>query len=82
MKAFLSTPKHSAPSPTFLKSATVQKLNEIGCVLDTVENGGLPEFSFTDEEIEVMAEMEHARWVAERIKGGLLIMLELELITI
>ncbi len=48
-----------------------QKLNEIGCSLEAIED---PEtttlITFDENEIEVLAEMEHGRWVAERLVNG------------
>jgi len=48
----------------------VQKLNEIDCILDVVEEGKVPLYEFSRDEIGIMAEMEHARWVAERLMAG------------
>lgn len=45
------------------------KLRAVGC--EGVEaSDHRPEASFTPDEIELMAEMEHARWVAERLLAG------------
>jgi len=47
-----------------------KKLARIGCSIcatDEVEN---PVEVFSAEEVEIMAEMEHGRWIAERLKDG------------
>jgi hypothetical protein len=46
----------------------VQKLNEIGCSLEHIEKGDVRLIDFSDGEIEIMAEMEHARWLAEKFE--------------
>jgi ppGpp synthetase/RelA/SpoT-type nucleotidyltranferase len=44
-------------------------LSKIGyCVGDLTSQTAEPDF--TDEEVEIMAEMEHGRWVVERLKAG------------
>ena len=48
----------------------VQKLNEIGFVIEEVDTETKPMKPFTEEQIEIMAEMEHARWMAEKIIAG------------
>jgi voltage-gated potassium channel Kch len=45
------------------------KLRAIGCSTDSVP-GGEPVTSFTPDEVEVLARMEHDRWTAERILAG------------
>lgn len=48
---------------------TAEKLGAIRCRLE--ESSGWEEpLSFTDHEIEVLAEMEHERWVRDRIRHG------------
>ena len=47
------------------------KLRAVGCITVAIKDS--PEaiqFRFTDEEIEVMARMEHARWIAEKVLEG------------
>ncbi|MCD6217180.1 hypothetical protein J7L05_04895 [bacterium] len=48
----------------------VQKLNEIGFVIEEVDTETKTLKPFTDEQIEIMAEMEHARWMAEKMVAG------------
>ncbi len=43
------------------------KLRATNCVM---ERGKGPEFAFTSDEIELLARMEHRRWVAERVLAG------------
>jgi len=46
-----------------------QILGKVGyCVRDLASETAEPDF--TDEQIEIMAEMEHGRWVVERLKAG------------
>jgi ppGpp synthetase/RelA/SpoT-type nucleotidyltranferase len=45
------------------------KLRQIGCSANKVDVLP-PPFEFSDQEVEIMAEMEHGRWVAERLKEG------------
>ena len=47
-----------------------EKLQRIGCGLEPAASGGAAAFEFTPEEIEVLAEMEHERFVAERRLDG------------
>lgn len=47
-----------------------EKLHQIGCTLEKVEDRNVSLFKFTDSEIETMAEMEHGRWVVERLQDG------------
>lgn len=63
--------------PTSLKeSNTAQarhvgtKLDAIGCVI-VPESSLLPEFRFTDKEIERLATMEHERWMQDRAAHGI-----------
>ncbi|MEO0082548.1 MAG: RyR domain-containing protein, partial [candidate division WOR-3 bacterium] len=47
------------------------KLRAIGCTLRRAPRGREPvQMTFTKQEIETMAEMEHARWVVERLRLG------------
>jgi hypothetical protein len=45
------------------------KLDAIGCVI-VPESAGAPAFAFTDAEIELLAQMEHQRWMRERQAQG------------
>jgi ppGpp synthetase/RelA/SpoT-type nucleotidyltranferase len=47
-----------------------RKLEAIDCVLVKVEGRAPTILSFTDSEIETLAEMEHGRWNMERLAGG------------
>jgi ppGpp synthetase/RelA/SpoT-type nucleotidyltranferase len=47
-----------------------EKLRQIGCDVHEVTDRPVAEMTFTDREIEIMAEMEHARWIAERLLDG------------
>jgi hypothetical protein len=46
------------------------KLRRIGCVIVAEGDEGEPVESFTVAEVEVMSEMEHGRWTAERLRAG------------
>jgi ppGpp synthetase/RelA/SpoT-type nucleotidyltranferase len=46
------------------------KLREIGCTVHPVRDREIVLMSFTEAEIERMAQMEHGRWNAERLKAG------------
>ena len=46
-----------------------EKLRVISCKLAR-KRYGLAAFSFSDEEIEILAQMEHDRWMNERIRSG------------
>ena len=47
-----------------------QKLNEIGYELEHREDGNIVPIEFSPEEIEVLAEMEHGRWIVDRMLDG------------
>lgn len=46
------------------------KLNEVGCQIVPLRDWGAIDFTFTDEEVEKLAEMEHTRWWDERRVDG------------
>jgi ppGpp synthetase/RelA/SpoT-type nucleotidyltranferase len=46
------------------------KLRQIGCSLHRVEKRPAKLFEFSPEEIDLLAEMEHGRWTAERLQDG------------
>ena len=46
------------------------KLGAIGCGLVPFDGSTSVPFTFADEEIEYLAEMEHERWVSERVDAG------------
>jgi hypothetical protein len=47
-----------------------RKLAKVGCRAVVASPGDLAEFVFREEQIEVLAQMEHDRWVAERAEDG------------
>jgi hypothetical protein len=47
-----------------------EKLRRIGCTVHKVRRRQVVLLTFTAEEIEIMAEMEHARWNSERLREG------------
>lgn len=48
----------------------VGKLRQIGCTVHKVTERDIAPMTFTEDEVEVMAEMEHARWNVERLLNG------------
>lgn len=62
--------------PKDLRDANVAQAAGIGAKLEAInavvvpESGAAPEFSFTDREVEDLAEMEHERWMNERRAQG------------
>jgi ppGpp synthetase/RelA/SpoT-type nucleotidyltranferase len=63
--------------PDMLKESNLQqaddifnKLRRIGCTAAKAEGRKVAKITFTRDEIEVMAEMEHARWNVERLLDG------------
>jgi hypothetical protein len=63
--------------PVYLKESNCQqaddifgKLQRIGCSIHKVTDRHIKRIRFTRREIEMMAEMEHERWNAERLKDG------------
>jgi ppGpp synthetase/RelA/SpoT-type nucleotidyltranferase len=47
-----------------------EKLRRIGCSLNPKKGSGGDLFPFSPEEVEILAEMEHGRWVVERLRSG------------
>jgi hypothetical protein len=47
-----------------------EKLRAIGCSVREAEEGRAESFAFSNDEIELMSEMEHERWTAERLADG------------
>jgi ppGpp synthetase/RelA/SpoT-type nucleotidyltranferase len=47
-----------------------EKLRRIGCTAQKVTGRKVKLMSFTKKEVELLAEMEHGRWNAERLLGG------------
>jgi ppGpp synthetase/RelA/SpoT-type nucleotidyltranferase len=50
--------------------AIFEKLKRIKCVVQEVANRPVALMTFTEKEIEIMAEMEHGRWNVERLLKG------------
>ena len=48
----------------------LNKLRRIGCTIEKTEGREVVKMTFTKDQIEVMAEMEHARWTIERFLDG------------
>jgi hypothetical protein len=48
----------------------LNKLRRIGCTVEKTEGREVLKITFTKAQIEVMAEMEHARWTIERLLDG------------
>jgi hypothetical protein len=46
------------------------KLHAIGCALVPIHGVEAAQFDFTDDEIEILARMEHDRWMDERLRSG------------
>ena len=46
------------------------KLEAIGCDIAITTDWDTPLFQFSSEEVELLAKMEHERWVEERLRGG------------
>lgn len=63
-------PEHLRESNRQHADHIFEKLRAIGCAVDDAGDGGAEPFSFTKDETELMSEMEHDRWVAERRAGG------------
>jgi len=47
-----------------------EKLRQIGCTVHKVTDRDIVPITFTEDEIEIMAEMEHTRWNVERLRDG------------
>lgn len=47
-----------------------EKLQAIGCEVHEAKDGNVTPMAFTDEEVETLSEIEHARWNIERIQDG------------
>ncbi len=51
-------------------SKIFEKLSRLNCTVIKVINRPIALMTFTDDEIELMAEMEHGRWTSERLLSG------------
>jgi hypothetical protein len=47
-----------------------EKVQRIGYTVEKCSERTTPVIEFTSEELDIMAQMEHARWVVERLNGG------------
>lgn len=47
-----------------------EKLRQIGCTLHKVADRDIALMKFTEDEVEIMSKMEHARWNDERLLDG------------
>lgn len=62
--------------PADLRQSNVAQAADIGDKMEAIgaiivpESAGAPEFTFTDEEIERLAEQEHERWMRDRLSQG------------
>jgi len=65
-----SLPKEFKESSARQADDIYLKLREIGCTVHEVGDREIELFTFTEEEIEFMAEIEHGRWNAERLLEG------------
>ena len=63
-------PEHLRKSNRAQAADTFEKLHAIGCTVREAGVGTISLLSFSDDEIERMAEMEHDRWMAERLADG------------
>jgi hypothetical protein len=63
-------PEHLRESNRQQADHIFEKLRSIGCTVHDAGDGGAELFSFTTDEIELMSEMEHDRWTAERRADG------------
>jgi len=63
-------PEHVKESNRAQALHVAEKLKAIGCGITELEDRELGEFEFTREEIELLARMEHERWVEERLANG------------
>ena len=48
----------------------LEKIRKIGYTIERVEDRKISLIEFTDDEVEIMSEMEHARWNVERLMNG------------
>jgi voltage-gated potassium channel Kch len=46
------------------------KLGRFRCIIEPLRDWDAPAFEFSSEEVEVLARLEHARWLSERRRGG------------
>jgi len=63
-------PEHIKESNRAQALHIAEKLKIIGCGIKELGDGELRELEFTREEIELLARLEHERWVEERLANG------------
>ena len=63
-------PKHLKESSRQQAEHNFQKLRQIGYAVDKITGRDIRLMTFTEDEIEIMAEMEHGRWNVERLLDG------------
>jgi RyR domain-containing protein/TrkA family protein len=62
--------------PEDLRRANIDQAADIGYKMEAIgaiivpQSAGAPEFQFTDEEVERLAEQEHERWMRDRLSQG------------
>ena len=70
MVSWEQLPEHLKESNRQQADHIGEKLKAVGCGITKLINQDEKLFEFTPEEIEKMAEMEHERWVEERLRDG------------
>jgi hypothetical protein len=70
MAAWEELPEHLRQSNREQADHIFEKLDAIGCTAHPAGDGRVDLVTFSDAEIELMAEMEHDRWVSERVADG------------
>jgi len=63
-------PEHVKESNRYQANSIGVKLKAVGCCLAPLADWDAELFEFTPEEVELMAEMEHERWVSDRRRIG------------
>jgi hypothetical protein len=63
-------PEHLRESNRSQAGHVFEKLHAIGCTVREAGDGHIDLIMLTGAEIELMAEMEHDRWVSERVADG------------
>jgi len=68
--AWEELPDHLRESNRSQALHIVEKLKAIGCDVTEMTDGDVAGFEFAPQEIEMLARMEHERWVEERLANG------------
>ncbi len=63
-------PNHLKDSNRQQAEHILKKLGRIGCTVHKVSDRDIKPMTFTEDEVGIMAEMEHQRWYAERLLDG------------